>query len=99
MLDPDIVLRADGGAGAISQEVRGAENVARRALMWSRVVPTLRRALVNGAAGMVGLRDGRPFSVGAITIRNGRIVELDILADPERIAQLDLTVLDAETQP
>ncbi len=99
VLDPDIVLRADGGAGAISQEVRGAENVARRALMWSRVVPTLRRALVNGAAGMVGLRDGRPFSVGAITIRNGRIVELDILADPERIAQLDLTVLDAETQP
>jgi RNA polymerase sigma factor (sigma-70 family) len=96
VLDPDIVLRADAGVGQISQEVRGAEQVAGQALMWSRVVPTMRRALVNGAAGMVGLRDGRPVSVGAITIRNGRIVELDILADPDRIAQLDLTVLDTE---
>ncbi len=94
VLDPDIVLRADAGT-TVSQEVRGAENVAGQALMWSRVVPTMRRALVNGVAGMVGLRDGQPVSVGAITVRNGRIVELDILADPERIAQLDLTVLDA----
>jgi RNA polymerase sigma factor (sigma-70 family) len=99
VLDPDIVLRADAGPGGAGGEVRGAEEIAGRAIMWSRIVPTMRRALVNGVAGMVGLRDGHPISVGAITVRNGRIVELDILADPERIAQLDLTVLDAEARP
>jgi RNA polymerase sigma-70 factor (ECF subfamily) len=94
VLDPDVVLRADAGALPMSQEIRGAERVAGQAFMWSRVDLTMRRALVNGAAGMVTLRDGRPFSVAAVTVRNGRIVELDFLADPERVAQLDLTVLD-----
>lgn len=56
---------------------------------------TLRRALVNGAAGVVSLRDGRPFSVGAFTIRDGRIAECDFLVDPKRLAQLDLKVLEA----
>jgi len=70
------------------------ETVARRALMFSRVDLTTHRALVNGAAGMVAPRDGRPFSVAAITVRNGRIAELDFLADPARLAALDLTVLD-----
>ena len=55
---------------------------------------TVRRALVNGAAGLVSLRDGKPFSVGAFTVRGGKIVELDILVDPERLAKLDLTILD-----
>jgi len=54
---------------------------------------TARRALVNGAAAAVSMRDGKPFSVAAITIRNGKIVEMDFLVDPERIARLDLTVL------
>jgi RNA polymerase sigma-70 factor (ECF subfamily) len=62
-------------------------------MMWSRADLSLRRALINGAAGIVSLRDGRPFSVGAPIVRNGRIVELDFLADPDRLAQLDLTVL------
>ena len=62
--------------------------------MWSRVDLTFRRALVNGAAGVVAIRDGRPFSIGAFTIRNGKIVEIDFLADPERVARLDLSVLD-----
>ena len=53
----------------------------------------MRRALVNGAAGVVAIRDGRPFSVGAFTVKNGKIAEIDFLADPERIAQLDLAVL------
>ena len=61
--------------------------------MWSRVDLTMRRALINGAAGMVTFLDGKPFSVAAITVRNGKIVELDFLADPERIAELDLTAL------
>jgi RNA polymerase sigma-70 factor (ECF subfamily) len=51
-------------------------------------------ALVNGAAGTVTLRDGKPFSIVGFTIRGGRIVEMDILADPERLARVDLTVLD-----
>jgi RNA polymerase sigma-70 factor (ECF subfamily) len=94
VLDPDVVLRADGGLTGLSQHLRGAETVASEALLWSRVDLTLRRALVNGAAGVVAVRDGRPFSVGAFTVKNGKIVEIDFLADPERVARLDLNVLD-----
>jgi RNA polymerase sigma-70 factor (ECF subfamily) len=93
VLDPDVVLRADGGLTGPSHVVQGAEAVASQALLWSRVDLTIRRALVNGAAGAVAFRDGKPFSVGAMTIKNGRIVEIDFLVDPERIAQLDLTEL------
>ena len=50
--------------------------------------------LVNGAPGIVSVRDGTPFSVGAFTVKSGKIVEIDFLADPKRIAQLDLNVLD-----
>jgi RNA polymerase sigma factor (sigma-70 family) len=94
VLDPNVVLRADGGLTGLSQRVEGAETVASQAIMFSRVDLTTRRALINGAAGMVSLRDGKLFSVGAVTVRDGRIVEIDILADPERLAGLDLTVLD-----
>jgi RNA polymerase sigma factor (sigma-70 family) len=93
VLDPDVVLRADGGPAGFSQHLQGAETVAGQALMWSRVDLTMRRALINGAAGMVTFLHGEPFSIAAVTIRNGKIVELDFLADPERIAQLDLPVL------
>lgn len=93
VLDPDVVLRADGGRTGLSHHVQGAETVAGQALSWSRVDLTMRRALVNGAAGIVAFLHGRPFSIAAVTIRNGKIAELDFLADPERIAQLDLTVL------
>ena len=54
----------------------------------------MRPALINGVAGAVAFRDGQPFSIGAVTVRNGKIVELDFLADPERLRQLDLTMLD-----
>jgi RNA polymerase sigma-70 factor (ECF subfamily) len=54
----------------------------------------IRPAVVNGAAGVVTFRNGEPFSVGAFTVRGGRIVEIDFLADPERLNQLDLTMLD-----
>jgi RNA polymerase sigma factor (sigma-70 family) len=96
VLDPDIVLRADAGAAPAfeSVEVRGAENVARRAIMFNRLDLVIRRALVNGTPGTVTLRDGRPFAVAGFTVRNRRIVEMDILADPERLRELDLTVLD-----
>jgi RNA polymerase sigma-70 factor (ECF subfamily) len=94
-LDPDVVLRADGGgalAGA-SAEVRGAVEVARRAALWSRVDLTMHEALVNGAAGVVATRNGVVFSVASIIVRAGRITEMDLLADPERLATLDLTML------
>jgi len=94
VLDPDVVLRADGGLTGPSQHVVGAETVARQALAFRRVDLSMRRALINGAAGMVTFREGRPFSVAALTISDGRIVEMNFLADPERLAALDLTVLD-----
>jgi RNA polymerase sigma-70 factor, ECF subfamily len=94
VLDPQVVLRADGGAVAgLSNYVRGAEAVASQAVLWSRVDLTFKRALVNGAAGVVTFLHGKPFSIAAVTIKNGKIAEMDFLADPERIGQLDLTVL------
>jgi len=96
VLDPHVVLRADRGgvpAGA-SREVRGAEAVAEQALTFSRFAPFARPALVNGAAGVVVFERGRPFSVMGFTVTRGKIVEIDILADSERLRQLDLAVLD-----
>ncbi|HEY6775105.1 MAG TPA: RNA polymerase sigma factor SigJ [Thermoleophilaceae bacterium] len=95
VLDPDVVLRADLGplAGGLRQ-ARGAAAVAAQALTYSRLGLVMHPALINGAAGGVSTRDGRPFSVGGFTVRGGKIVEIDILADPERLRRLDLTVLD-----
>src|SRR5215813_6349481 len=84
VLDPDVVLRADGGLRGLTQHHRGAETVASQALLWRRVDLTMRRALVNGAAGMVTYLHGRPFSIAAVTIRNGKITEIDFLTDPDR---------------
>jgi len=96
LLDPDIILRADSGPGlpGATLELRGATEVASRALTYARLQLLNRPVLVNGMAGMMSYRDGRPFSVGAITVRGGRIVEMDILADPERLAQLDLRAIE-----
>jgi hypothetical protein len=74
--------------------VRGAAAVAREALGYAQLGLEMRPVLINGAAGMVAFLHGQPFSVGAVTVRNGRIVELDFLADPERLRLLDLTILD-----
>jgi RNA polymerase sigma-70 factor (ECF subfamily) len=90
VLDPDVVLRIDLGAAG-SREVRGAAAVAGQAQTYSRLGLVMRPALINGAAGGVSTRDGRPFSVGGFTVRGRRIVAIDILADPERLRRLDLT--------
>ena len=91
-LDPDVVLRSDGGlVTGLTAHVEGAKAVAGQALLWARVDVTMKRAVVNGAAGMVGFLRGRPFTVAAVTVRDGRIAEFDFLADPERIARLDLS--------
>ncbi len=96
VLDPDVVVRADYGAlppGA-SRVVRGARAVAEQALTFARLSSFARPALVNGAAGIVATRRGRLFSVMGFTVRHGKIVEIDILADPARLRQLDLAILD-----
>jgi RNA polymerase sigma factor (sigma-70 family) len=96
VLDPDVVLRSDGGLqrpGATAV-VHGAEAVARRALMFARMSPFVRPALVNGAAGVVVAPQGQPFSVMGFTVVDGKIVAIDALADPDRLRELDLTVLD-----
>jgi RNA polymerase sigma-70 factor (ECF subfamily) len=68
--------------------------VAGQALSYTRIDLDVRPALINGVAGAVGFLRGEPFSIGVATVRNGRIVELDFLADRERLRQLDLTILD-----
>ncbi len=92
VLDPDVVLRADYGGG-VRRELRGAEAVASQAKAYSRMDLVVHPALINGAVGAVTTRDGHPFSVAAVTVLDGKIVEMDFLADPERLAELDLTVL------
>jgi len=96
VLDPDVVLRADRGAVSIGSPsvVRGADNVARRALAFWRLDVEVRPALVNGAVGTVTLRDGRPFAIAGFTIRNRRVVQMDVLADPERLSRFDPTILE-----
>jgi RNA polymerase sigma factor (sigma-70 family) len=93
VLDPDVVLRADLGASG-SREVRGAAAVIGQAMFYSQLGLVMKPALINGAVGLVTTRDGQPFSVGAFTVRHGRIVEMDWLADQERLRELDLTILD-----
>jgi RNA polymerase sigma factor (sigma-70 family) len=94
VLDPDVVLRQDFGPVGGSREMRGAAAVAGQALGYAQIGLDVRPALINGVAGAVAFRHGRPFSIGAVTVRNGKIVELDFLADPERLRELDLTILD-----
>jgi RNA polymerase sigma factor (sigma-70 family) len=98
LLDPDVVLRADRGEGAAgSRQLQGAENVAKSAMLFGRSAApgrVERPAIVNGAAGVVTFVDGTAFSVTGMTFAGGKIVEMFILADPARLAKLDLTVLD-----
>ena len=82
-----------GAVPGASREVRGAEAVASQALMYSRHGVLAQPALINGVAGAVSLRDGKAISVGAFTVSGGKIVAIDILADPARLSQLDLTIL------
>jgi RNA polymerase sigma factor (sigma-70 family) len=95
VLDPDVVLRADRGAvpGGASREVRGARAVAEGALGFSRRARLARPALVNGAVGVVWAGRGRLVVVLDLTVRDGKIVAIDILANSERLRQLDLAVL------
>jgi len=96
VLDPDVVLRADPGAVPVGTRtvLRGARAVAAGATNVSRLRLLVRPALINGAAGLVSTLDGEPFSVMGFTVSGGKIVAIDILLDPARLRELDLTVLD-----
>jgi RNA polymerase sigma factor (sigma-70 family) len=85
VLDPDVVLRIDGGALRPSRVVHGAEAVASQTATYSGLHPFVRPALVNGAAGAVVAPHGRVFSVMGFVVSGGRIVAIDVLADPERV--------------
>ena len=89
VLDPDASLRGDFGAGAL-RSVRGASTVAGLARSYAAPEREVRPAVVNGAAGAVILVDGAANAVMGFVVRSGRIVAIDVLADPERIAQIDL---------
>jgi RNA polymerase sigma-70 factor (ECF subfamily) len=92
VLAPDVLLRADAGAGnPASALVRGAAQVAGRALMFRRLDAVVTPVLVNGVAGMLSTVDGRPFSLLAFTVVGERIVAIDALADRKRLAALSST--------
>ena len=95
VLDPNIVLRADTGGARTPglREVRGAQAVANQAATFARADgagASKRPVLVNGAIGVVALRDGKPYALHAYTVRGDRIVAIDVLADPERLRALDI---------
>ena len=94
VLDPDVELRIDGGIlrADASLVLRGAEAVAAHTATYSHLYPFVRPALVNGAAGAVVAPRDHVVSVMAFTVTNGRIVQIDALIDPERLAQLGLGV-------
>jgi RNA polymerase sigma factor (sigma-70 family) len=95
LLDPDVVFRAEGAGGdprAVS-EVRGARTWAKGALAFSRSVRDMRRALVNGAPGVVLAPRGKLARALVFTIENDKIVRVEVIADPERLRTLDLAVL------
>lgn len=95
LLHPDVVLRADFGPSrpAASTIVRGAVAVANRARLGANPAALLHPALINGAAGVVITLDGRPHAVMAFTVVNDRVIELDIIGDPERIRRVASAVL------
>jgi RNA polymerase sigma factor (sigma-70 family) len=95
LLDPDVVLRADAGEGPMgpSQLVRGAVNVLAQAKRFAPMGKFGRPVLVNGGPGVLVARDGQPLALMGITAAEGRITEINILADPARLASLDLSAV------
>jgi RNA polymerase sigma-70 factor, ECF subfamily len=94
VLDPDVVVRVDvAGRPGAPTEVRGAVNWARGAIAFSRLVRSVQPALVNGSPGLVFAPRGRLSRVLTFKIEGERIVEFEVIANPDRLQQLDLSVL------
>ncbi len=96
VLDPEVVLRVDRGAipGGVPGEFRGAAAVMEQVRSFARLARFAQPALVNGAAGFVVAPRGRPVAVAGFTVAGSKIVEIDLLADPARLRELDLTALE-----
>ncbi|MEV6727573.1 MULTISPECIES: sigma-70 family RNA polymerase sigma factor [unclassified Streptomyces] len=90
LLDPDVVARSDGGTLRPSAVRRGATDVASNAVMFARFAAAAHPVLVNGFPGVLAMAEGEPLSLMAFTVKDGKIVALDILTDPERLARIDL---------
>jgi RNA polymerase sigma-70 factor (ECF subfamily) len=90
LLDPDVVVRIDGGRAIPSLVRRGPSEVAKGAIAFSTMAGDVRPVLVNGVAGAVAYTEGRPSSLAAFTVVGGRLLAMDILSDPERLAALGL---------
>jgi RNA polymerase sigma-70 factor (ECF subfamily) len=97
LLDPDVVLRADAGeasteyAGpAVSKLVRGALDVVEQALLFTRMAPYTELAIVNGLPGTITVVNGQLMGVMGLTVSDGKITQIDILADIERVKKLPL---------
>jgi len=93
-LDPDVVVRGEIGQLRVV-ETRGAHEAASQALMFRRLAPGARSALVSGEPGVVVFADGRPFAVMAFTVAADRITEIYVLGNPDRLQQMDFSVLDS----
>ena len=87
-LDPDVVVRSNG-----TEAVRGAAAVAGRAFPFTRIAQVTLPALIDGAAGVVTAADGRPITLVGFTITGAKIVAIDLIDDPRRIAGADLAIL------
>ena len=94
VLDPDVIRRADGGAALRIPVLHGPRDVAAQAATIAEFARFGRPVLVNGTAGALAVADGAVFSVMAFTVVSGKIVSIDVLVDPDRVAGLDLVVLD-----
>jgi RNA polymerase sigma-70 factor (ECF subfamily) len=96
VLDPDVVVRIDGGTANPDASVvlHGAAAAAGRTLMMAQVSAPKRPVLVNGAAGVVVTVGGQPVAVMGFTVSGGKIVEINAIVDPERLRRFDLAVLD-----
>jgi RNA polymerase sigma-70 factor (ECF subfamily) len=93
VLDPDVVLRADGGATQAHRTVviHGSGEVAGQAVLAARLAPFVRPALINGTAGVVVVTGRQVQSIMSFTVRHGRIAAIEVLLDPERLATVDIT--------
>ena len=96
LLDPEVVVRADASAavGGLAREVQGAEGWARQALTFSRGARFARAALVDGSVGVVIAPRGRLVRVLRFTLRNDKILEVEVVGDPDRLRKIDLAVLN-----
>jgi RNA polymerase sigma-70 factor (ECF subfamily) len=94
LLDPDVVVRADLGAAPTAVEVRGARPVAEQALTFARRVRFAQPALIDGAIGIIVAPQGRLSTAMTFTVTHGKIIKIDIVADPERLRGLELALVN-----